>query len=342
MILEKKGGLLGVGPYVTKVGSFSYGEKGKQIYEYIPIDFIRCNVIDFDTRRLLENSNLNFTRYINEETGETTQNFRKAKFKNMEIRLYESGRCTLSGSVHKFYNNGAHNYNDFDSAAFLKSLEGIYSAFELRPKNLHITNLEFGYNLHLPFDAKVILDGLIMHKGSWFETRMHGPKAYYKTANHNRYTVKCYDKSLQYGLRFPVLRFERNECNWTDWRKKGIFTLQDFIEAPKAKFIKALVDTWSDIVYYNHSPENGPDHSKYERISFWSDLEVREVTRTTFMRHRKKMKKLNSKVFPDRQKLVADMLVSCYQAHNSGVTFSNTCPVIIHLRNYFDLALASA
>lgn len=336
MSFGKKKGLLGVGPYVTRIVKNSYDVNGSQIYEYIPIDYIKCKVIDFDTRRFYENSNLNFTRSINEETGEYKESFRKAVFKNLEIRIYDSGTCLLLGSIHKYYNDGMHNHDDFDSVAFQTAIDNLYHDLGIRPINLYIIGLEFGYNLLMPFEVKEILQGLVMHKKAWFETSLHGPNAYFKSVEHDRYLIKCYDKGLQFGLDYPVLRFERKETNWTKLRAMGIVTLQDFIQAPKGDFISLLVESWSEIVFYNHGPKNAPNHSRYECRSFWSDLISRGVSRNTIMKHRNRLKELNAKVHPDRQNVVREYLGSAYRNHQKGVTLSMTLPILsIHWGDIF-------
>jgi hypothetical protein len=64
--------------------------KGIQRYKYIPIDFIKCKVINFPKEKLLNNPILNFMSLINEDTGEV-KNKRFAYYKNIKIIIADSG-----------------------------------------------------------------------------------------------------------------------------------------------------------------------------------------------------------------------------------------------------------
>ena len=61
--------------------------KGIQRYEYIPIDFIKCEVINFSKEQLLNNPILNFISLVNQDTGEVKPK-RFAYYKNIKDHFF--------------------------------------------------------------------------------------------------------------------------------------------------------------------------------------------------------------------------------------------------------------
>jgi hypothetical protein len=91
------------------------------------IDFIKIIIKDFQTSTLEAHPLLNFFDNINLSTGEikttnrtgqTITPFKHAFYNGLEFKIYDTGLITLSGSLHKYWNQGAHNYNDFDLGSF--------------------------------------------------------------------------------------------------------------------------------------------------------------------------------------------------------------------------------
>jgi hypothetical protein len=63
------------------------------------------------------------------------------------VMIYDTGLITLSGSLHKYWNSGAHNYNDFNSEAFY-GFERLKEKFKYRQCILKC--LEIGINIIPP------------------------------------------------------------------------------------------------------------------------------------------------------------------------------------------------
>jgi catechol-2,3-dioxygenase len=54
-------------------------------FEYIPIDFIKCKIINFPKEELLNNPLLDFISHVNLETGELKPK-REAYYKNLKFK----------------------------------------------------------------------------------------------------------------------------------------------------------------------------------------------------------------------------------------------------------------
>ena len=83
----------------------------------------------------------------------------------MKIVDYES-YFILSGSLHKFWNNGEHNYNDLSFTNHVSTIKSIEKGFDLKLDETKIVNLEFGLNITTPIlSTEIFLRGLMLHKG---------------------------------------------------------------------------------------------------------------------------------------------------------------------------------
>src|SRR5690554_2878116 len=78
-----------------------------QRYQYIPVDFFKGWLTGIDRKTLVENPLLQ--QYFHTKGDEIEKEY--YQYRNMKFRLYQSGRMTIEGSLHKYWNNGEHNHN---------------------------------------------------------------------------------------------------------------------------------------------------------------------------------------------------------------------------------------
>ena len=157
---------------------------------------------------LLNNPRLDFDMFSNVETGELKSN--EANYKGLKIQLYPSGLIRVSGSFHKFYNNGLHNYDDFTFSKMKQVLSLIELELGFSLLRASINNLEFGVNVNTSFNPNELINDLLCFKWKQFDTmniKGHGMGKQCKAFN--QYIVKIYNKSLQYGLPENILRVEK-------------------------------------------------------------------------------------------------------------------------------------
>ena len=82
------------------------------------IDFIKIYVQNINADIIENNVLLDFLQLINTKTGEI-DSYKSAYYRGLEFKIYEPTevtkfrRLTIEGSLHKYWNNGAHNFNDF-------------------------------------------------------------------------------------------------------------------------------------------------------------------------------------------------------------------------------------
>ena len=267
------------------------GDSVNQRYEYIPLDFIKTQVIGLSKEHFTDNKKLLFTTQLKDRDE---VRFEWCEIDNMKLKIYPSGYIEFSGSLHKYFNKGRHNYNDFDFKVFKLVLKRLYKEYRVKPENLRIIQLEYGFNL-VPDDVKTdtILKGLLQHKTVSFD-RFNNRHGTYYQAEHTQYFLKVYNKAKQYKLPNECLRIEIKQKNWTNYRKDGINTLQDFIEVDKTRFVGYLIDRWDEVVFFDLTNSNLKKWDKYSNELFWRDLR-RNKSNKTFSVHHKRLRELNRK-----------------------------------------------
>src|SRR6056297_3754441 len=130
------------------------------------IDFIKaCLDINELKTNLKKDNRLNFKTNFTESTGEITSSI--AYYKGMKF-TYARTKFYLSGSLHKFYNKGKINYNDFSLLELIHTFRVLYEKFNLPIDKMRIINLEIGVNILPPIETNEILMNIFHHKGNKF------------------------------------------------------------------------------------------------------------------------------------------------------------------------------
>ena len=169
-------------------------------------------------RKLLNNPALDFTG-IHKETGEVPTasdraknksfNYLIVRYKNLTIKVYDNGTVIIVGSLHYFYNEGLHNYNQYTLEDVRRTLIKLNDELGINPQTARIQSLEFGVNL--PTDPTPFIKNLVTHKTNTFNRfdilNSNGKQTLKKG---KQFVLKCYDKGLQNRdyTSLQILRFE--------------------------------------------------------------------------------------------------------------------------------------
>lgn len=257
-----------------------------QRYDYIPVDYIKCQIIGLNLDHFKQNMTL--TQY--ESKKENKSKYLKYTKDNLTIKYFvDSGRITLSGSLHKYFNRGLHNYNMFSHQNYLDALKRLKNDFAITPDDLKIICLEYGVNIKPPIKTKLILDNIMMHRQRETETNINYIRGHYKQIKHDKYIIKAYDKKKQFNLIDDLLRFEIKETNWSETRLKNkIITLTDFNKADKSIFVKKIISKWYELLFYDPTIKCLSKWDKYSNINFW-----RNVSEKQFSKHKARLNKLS-------------------------------------------------
>ncbi len=262
---------------------------------------INISISVFDKLELKNNPLLNFIGGVNTDTGEVILTrfgtlIRTAKYNSLEFTLKENknGKNTLliNGSLHKYFNNGEHNFNDFTFQNLLEVLNDLEQIFGLDLNHCILHNIEFGVNIIPSTTSKKILRGLLSYSNNPFKNiSMHN--AIYYQAILSNYYIKAYDKAKQnrhkFNIQGEILRFELKYNKMVDLiyllKKKSIInknelTLNDLRKIEVLNiFGEQLLKVWNEILFYDYSisKKSLTKHQKnkllqWQNINCWEDL----------------------------------------------------------------------
>lgn len=276
---------------------------------YIPIDFIKAEVIGLSKTVFETNPLLDFICKLSTRTGEIFE-YKEARFKNFKIQLFNSGRVWISGSIHVYSNDGKHNHNDINQSSFTNALKQLKTELQIEPIHLKILNLEWGYNITpLSLMSNYIIDRCIQHlsvnKTVGIDCKVEGKYIQFK---HSNYILKIYNKGLQYKLNKEVLRIEVKQMNWSKYRAKGIYTLEDFVNSDKNIFFDELIIQWNNIIFYDIDNRITKSHIEYQTNTFWNERN-KLYSRKNKKYHFDKLKKLNQIIGFNTQKKIVEVLI---------------------------------
>jgi hypothetical protein len=231
------------------------------------------------------------------------------EYKNFQIKVHYTpkGMVTdISGSIHKWSNEGKHNYNQFTYSSFLFALKEICDVFYINIENTHVVNLEVGVNIVLPERMKLsvsdIIEQVLSIAGKGRATRRIEEKQResFFTKKGERY-YKMYDKGLQNGLEERILRMELGYTTSRQLLKDAqISVLSDLVHIDILdKFNNLLIKCFSTL--HTTQPEmldlpieitqSNRIVSKFQSRKFWFDLKKRD--RKSYSKYRKLQEQLH-------------------------------------------------
>ncbi len=106
------------------------------------IDFIKVGINDKGfAERLRKNPNFDFFSNVNLDTGEQQDSKQTAKVKNLEVVLFPSGFVKVTGSLHVFANDGAHNYDAFTYGRLVATIGEVATLLDTTPDRLSLHNV---------------------------------------------------------------------------------------------------------------------------------------------------------------------------------------------------------
>lgn len=222
------------------------------------IDFIKINSLPVTPEKLLNNHRLIFTLSNVTAEGEILNRWQIAYYNTLTFKI-KGNNSKLAGSLHK-YKQGGKNWQDFKLLDLQECIKELSETFEFDPKEAQINFIEIGVNISLENNPSDLINCFVIHGNESFEKMRVMGKGFGKVSEKTQYTIKVYNKSLQYGLSNHLLRLEIKVKRMKFLERYGIndLTIADLTNpAIYSKFKTMLLDILKDVIIYN--PDIDPD-----------------------------------------------------------------------------------
>lgn len=312
----------------------------KHIKDRQLIDFLKIIVKDFARSKLECNSLLDFFDTVNLTTGELkTVNrngnkvtpSKKAFYNGLEFKIYDTGTITITGSLHKYWNNGTHNYNDFKLEAVMWVLNDLKTKFDIDLEQCVLKCLEIGINITPTTETNTILDNCFLHKTKSFAWQKNSDEGKYIQAEHSQYIIKIYNKALHYksqGFKIDneIMRFEIKYTKMQKLNERGIFSLQDLINYGLHNFKKDLLMEWQNVLYYDNTIQIDPLSKKkntillYSNPKYWTGLLANNQLKN-YRYHKNQLKNITLENSNKMQDLIGEIM-------SKKIDFLNGNPIL--------------
>lgn len=127
---------------------------------------------------------------------EKSENKIKAKYKGLIIEYYPNSlACYIRGSIHKFYNEGEHNADQFSRTDFILALKKLENELYISCKDIILCRIELGINILLPYPPLRFINMITLINGRMPIRQPRGLLVEYQ-----QYSIKIYSKSKQCKL----------------------------------------------------------------------------------------------------------------------------------------------
>ena len=252
------------------------------------IDYIKLSSRLNTTQMADLRSKIDFFESINGSTGEHEKilaNGKKVSYrstgwtKNMKLELFPKGYVVLAGSLHKYYNDGKHNYNQFGRKEAEIALKRLIEVTGLELPIFKVESIEVGVNLMPPIPSDDIINNALMYKRRPFEAKYCTDEGNYRQATLSEYWVKLYNKRLHYEIQgydigHEILRFELKINKMRMLAKYRVFTLEDLMNNIEDIARDLLPKAWMEVMLYDPTMNKQTEEQtiKYANVNFWRGI----------------------------------------------------------------------
>jgi hypothetical protein len=290
------------------------------------IDFIKSMNVPVTVDYLLNHPFLEKFSVNAYDSGEENDNDQHCWYKDILFTINKVRKVRkLKGSLHKYWNNGLHNYNDFNFSEVVGTINTLQHDFNIDPFKCKLNNLEFGVNLITEFDPTDVIKDLIQQGRVAFTPISKGIGV---TCRHSQYTIKVYSKSFQYSLPYHVLRIEIRVEVMDYFRINSIkvSTLADLMDIEIHKQLgENLLKRFNEILFYDSTIE-ADSLSKNDQLilsmsripSYWME-EDNKNKRTTIRRKYNEI--FSAHVKRDWKKIITPLI----RNKLDDLIYDNTC-----------------
>lgn len=137
---------------------------------------------DIPSEAVQDSDILEFKRYGNGE---------RANYKGLIITR-DNLSCSVRGSLHKYFNDGKHNYNDFTLSDFINTVSDLEKTLNINAETTRIGRVEAGVNIDLDTDIDEFIGSVILFNNTIPVSTPQGIVFQFR-----EYDIKIYKKELK-------------------------------------------------------------------------------------------------------------------------------------------------
>jgi len=268
------------------------------------IDYIKLSSRLNSTQVSDLKNRIDFNGSYNESTGEPEKilaNGKKASYrstawiKNIKLDIFPKGYIELAGSLHKYFNDGKHNYNQFGINEVEIALKRLIEVTGLQLPYYKLRSVEVGVNLTPPIPSDDIINNALMYKRKPFEAKHRNDEGNYNQVKLYEYLVKLYNKRLHYekqgyDIGHEILRFELKINKMRMLAKYRVFTLEDLMNNLEDIARDLLPKAWEEIMLYDPTINKQTKEKtlQYANVNFWRGI----AKERSYNYHHKKLYRL--------------------------------------------------
>lgn len=222
------------------------------------IDYLKIHHMPVEAKKVLNNDLLTFPLSNIATTGEVLNRSQIANFRGMQV-IVRGSNVGLKGSLHKYFEGGT-NYKDFSLQDIQATITELSNNLEFDPAESFVNFIEVGVNIPLTYSPTELIKSAVIYRNNPFTELPVKGKGYGRICNTQRFTIKIYDKSLQYGLLSHLLRVEVKVKKTEFLKQYGIssLSLADLLRKEAyPPFLQMLADTIEGILFFD--PRTTPD-----------------------------------------------------------------------------------
>ena len=195
-----------------------------------------------------------------------------AKIDGINFRRDKFGSFTMDGSLHRYHNKGKGNADDYRFTDLKETMKRLYNELEINPEITRISRVEFGVNIILPINAKIVVRSVILFRHK--EGGIEDGGRYFTFAD---YLFKVYPKNDN------IIRVEFKVRNFRHLKQKKIHvrSLDDLLNKDVLNgFKKILIDAIEDcmIIYVPKkvvkklSDKDRRRYAEYTNPLYWAEI----------------------------------------------------------------------
>jgi hypothetical protein len=245
------------------------------------IDYLKIHRLPVPQDKILKDDRLTFPLSNVATTGEIMNRSQVAHWQELQF-VVRGEKVSLKGSLHKHFEGGT-NYRDFHLTDIKATIAKLAETFHFDPQQAIINFLEVGVNIPLDNDPTELIKTLVIYRNNPFTPLYVKGKGFGRKCETQQFTIKVYNKSLQYGLNEPLMRFEVKIKRMKYLERFGItgLTLADLTKPETYQPLKTILpEVLKGILIYD--PEINPESIQNPKDlqlftegrypEFWQDL----------------------------------------------------------------------